>query len=310
MILLVTNKRDLTMDYIVRELKKRSVDFFRLNTEDISNYLCSIGNNHFDDWSVGDISGENVKAAYFRRPGRPVSKIDSFSQEVERYVSSEWSSFLKSLYYRLDSKWLNSPSSIFAAEDKPKQLLLAKKLGFFVPDNIVTNDIGKVIKGNLIAKPLSQSLIDDGQEKVIFTNRIDEIDNEFKESLAYSPVIFQQEIKKKYDIRVTVVGKNVFATAIHSQENYETSVDWRKGGNVNLIHESINIPLDIESLCIEMVKVLNLKFGAIDLICDREGKYWFLEINPNGQWAWIENRTNVPISERIVDELLCIGAEA
>lgn len=59
--------------------------------------------------------------------------------------------------------------------------------------------------------------------------------------------------------------------------------------------------------CINLVKDLNLRFGAIDLVCDLDGDYWFLEINPNGQWAWIENQTKLPIASSIVDELLKIS---
>ncbi|MNZ28723.1 hypothetical protein D3C78_459550 [compost metagenome] len=51
---------------------------------------------------------------------------------------------------------------------------------------------------------------------------------------------------------------------------------------------------------------LNLRYGAIDFVCDPQGNLWFLEINPNGQWAWIENLTGYPIAEAIVDELEAI----
>jgi glutathione synthase/RimK-type ligase-like ATP-grasp enzyme len=63
----------------------------------------------------------------------------------------------------------------------------------------------------------------------------------------------------------------------------------------------------LEKRCIELTKLLNLRFGAIDFICDTSDNYWFLEINPNGQWAWIENQTQAPIANSIVSELLKIG---
>jgi len=56
------------------------------------------------------------------------------------------------------------------------------------------------------------------------------------------------------------------------------------------------------------VRLLGLRFAAIDLVLDQTGEYWFLEANPNGQWAWIESRTGLPISSAIVDELLAISA--
>lgn len=311
MILLVTNQRDLTMDYIVRELKKQKKPYYRLNTERITSSKCRLGNSHLDDWSIDQISGSNIKAAYFRRPGPPQVKPHHCNSDVDKYLSLEWHSFLKSLYGRLDKKWLNSPNNIALAEDKPKQLLLARGLGFSVPENVITNDINPAVslfkQHTLIAKPLKQALLEDGDERVIFTNRIEHLSTEQNDSLSFSPVIFQQEIVKKFDVRVTVIGQNIFATAIYSQSNKETTVDWRKSGKINLKHELIKLPLHIEQRCLSLTEALNLKFGAIDLICDKKDNYWFLEINPNGQWAWIENQTQAPISKSIVSELLTIG---
>jgi glutathione synthase/RimK-type ligase-like ATP-grasp enzyme len=311
MILLITNQRDLTMDYIVRDLRLRKIPFFRLNTETIYQYKCRIGNEHIDDWSIGTINGQQVSAAYFRRPGIPAAKLSTNNVGISTYVSTEWQAFLKSIYARLENKWFSSPVDITLAEDKPKQLLLAKQLGFAIPKNTITNDIdtAKSLEQNisLIAKPLRQALLEDEEEKVIFTNRINQLTESDAEPLSAAPVIFQQEISKKYDVRVTVVGESVFATAIFSQDYAETVVDWRRGGHCELVHKIIELPIEIEKRCIELTKLLNLRFGAIDFICDTSDNYWFLEINPNGQWAWIENQTQAPIANSIVSELLKIG---
>ncbi|MBY7813861.1 hypothetical protein KW448_19710 [Vibrio fluvialis] len=311
MILLVTNQRDLTTDYIVRELKSRELPYFRLNTENIPQYNCKIGYQHKDDWSIDKLTGSSITAAYFRRPGLPEPKTTSRGIDVKEYMQTEWQSLLKSIYARLDEKWLSSPIDISLAEDKPKQLLLANQLGFNVPDNIITNDIKPALElsqtHSLIVKPLRQALLQDEQEKVIFTNRAEGLSEEHTQSVGFSPIIFQQEIKKKYDVRVTVVGNKVFSTAIWSQSHTETSVDWRIGGHCDLKHELIILPESINNQCLQLTKLLNLKFSAIDLICDKNNKYWFLEINPNGQWAWIENQTQAPISRSIVDELVTIS---
>jgi glutathione synthase/RimK-type ligase-like ATP-grasp enzyme len=106
---------------------------------------------------------------------------------------------------------------------------------------------------------------------------------------------------------VTVVGQKTFVVAIHSQDTEETQIDWRKGSNISLEHTVIDLPDDVRSRCISLVERLGLRFGAIDLIRDRSGDFWFLEINPNGQWAWIERRTGLPITAAIVDELEAIS---
>ena len=110
--------------------------------------------------------------------------------------------------------------------------------------------------------------------------------------------------KGKQIYEFTVVGNQLFAVAIHSQETEETEIDWRRGPNLQLRHEVIYLPDDVAEKCIRIIKVQSLRFGAIDLVRDPDGKIWFLECNPNGEWAWIETRTGLPIAAAITDELL------
>lgn len=65
----------------------------------------------------------------------------------------------------------------------------------------------------------------------------------------------------------------------------------------------IKLPDAILNQCISLLKILNLRFGAIDFILDKNGNYIFLEINPNGQWAWIEKQTGYKISNEITNLL-------
>ncbi|OAS08557.1 MULTISPECIES: MvdC/MvdD family ATP grasp protein [Pseudomonas] len=311
MLLLVTNRRDITMDYVVAELRRRGEPHMRLNTEMLPQALCTMAGHPRDAWSISlggeAVRGSQISAAYFRRPGAP-SVSDQVEDAGERaYIEAEWSSFLKSLYSRLEGRWLNSPAKIFMAEDKPMQLLLAHEIGFHVPQALITNDISsaRVITegGQAIGKPLRQAVLTGETERVIFTSRLGQIDDDQAEAIALTPFIVQTEVLKQYDVRVTVVGERVFATAIWSQENPETETDWRQGSRPDLRHEKIVLPVQVQRQCIELVARLGLRYGAIDLICDRSGKLWFLEINPNGQWAWIENLTGYPIASAICDEL-------
>lgn len=311
MLLLVTNRRDITTDYVVAELQRRDIPYFRLNTEQLPQALCTMSPFPRQAWSIEIdgrcITGKQITAAYFRRPGAP-SIPAAVSDGGERaYVEAEWSSFLKSLYTRLEGVWLNSPTDIWLAEDKPKQLLLAHEIGFNVPLATITNDIDSARqvaqRAPAIGKPLRQALISGEQERVIFTTRLGKLKDADASAIALAPFIVQSEIRKKYDVRVTAVGDKLFATAIWSQECSETEVDWRQGSRPDLKHERICLPELVQEQCRELLHRLNLRYGAIDFICDEAGVLWFLEINPNGQWAWIENLTGYRIAEAIVDEL-------
>ena len=63
------------------------------------------------------------------------------------------------------------------------------------------------------------------------------------------------------------------------------------------------MPDEIKKACVDLTKYYGLEFGAIDLVLTPEGNYVFLEINPNGQWAWIEVLTRLPISDAIANLL-------
>ncbi|MBA4043995.1 MAG: ATP-dependent carboxylate-amine ligase [Erythrobacter sp.] len=310
MILLATNKRDVTTDFIVRELKNRNLPFLRLNTEDIGRWQMQMAAGDPANLSLElgerSLRLDDVTAAYYRRPQPP--EFNEHSGAAREYLQAEWSAVLRSLWNALEGRWLNSPFAILRAEDKPRQLSFAKRSAFRIPSTVVTNDpeVARefTTKHSCIAKPLRQALLDEGNAgKVIFTSRIETMDCVSDDEIRLAPVIYQQEIPKRRDVRVIVVDQQVFATAIESQQWSETEVDWRKGIRTDLEHCTIELPAEVIQACIAVTMALGLRYSAIDLVEDKEGAFWFLEANPNGQWAWIEQRTGAPVSAAIVEAL-------
>jgi glutathione synthase/RimK-type ligase-like ATP-grasp enzyme len=105
-----------------------------------------------------------------------------------------------------------------------------------------------------------------------------------------------------------VIGKRVFAVAIDSQSQKEARHDWRRSEVQQLPHSPFTLPVDIESKCVDLVEALGLAFGAIDLVLTPEGEFVFLEINPNGQWAWIQQVCpTMPLREALADLLIAGG---
>ena len=316
MILLVTNKRDLTTDFIVVELRRRGRAFHRLNTEDMPQASVRFDPRAGGRWAIEtsdlDLRLEDVGAAYYRRPGAP-EPAEARDEATAKYLADEWSAVTKALWNALEGRWLSSPFAILRAEDKPRQLAMASALGFDVPETLISNDFAAasafVAKAGAIGKPLRHSLVERGDAgEVLFTARLDPLRPMDQTAVSLAPVIYQREVRKAYDVRATVIGDRVFAAAIHSQDHDETEVDWRSGTRLDLRHEAIELPADIIDKCRALTQKLDLRYGAIDLIADQDGRYWFLEINPNGQWAWIERRTGLPLASAIVDELETIAA--
>jgi hypothetical protein len=310
-ILIATNKRDITVDLIVLELQRRGLRYFRLNTEDSDKLSWVMPDGDPAAIVIEDgkcsISLTEVTGAYYRRPQPPASRTD-LAPGVAEYVSAEWAALLRSLWNALEGRWLNSPYAIQRAEDKPRQLTIARRRGLKIPTTLITNDRKSARSfaagGSTVGKPLRRGLIEDpnGPGHVMFTSRISDGDIE-SEAVEQAPVIFQREIRKRSDLRVTVIDDRVFAATILSQEHAQTEVDWRRGGQLDVTHQAFDLPPDISRACVEVTRDLGLRYAAIDLIEGQDGDFWFLEANPNGQWGWIEMRTGLPIASALVDAL-------
>jgi glutathione synthase/RimK-type ligase-like ATP-grasp enzyme len=318
MILIVTNERDLTSDYIVLELRRRNLSFYRLNTERLPEGKIAFNpQNGERAWQI-ELNGHtinflDVTAGYYRRPGKPIPDEAITNEAARQYCATEWDAALTAALHSLGNRWLNAPFTVLTAENKALQLALAHRLGFCIPETSITNDIGRAqivrTAGTAVVKPLRESLLSDPEgDHVIFTNRLNNLAIVDEDAVRAAPIIFQREISKQSDIRVTVIGDAAYAAEILSQAHDETKTDWRRGSRPDLEHLPHDLPDAISKKCVSIVQELGLRFGAIDLILDREAQYWFLEVNPNGQWAWIESRTGLPLSRAIVDELERIAA--
>jgi glutathione synthase/RimK-type ligase-like ATP-grasp enzyme len=303
MILIITHKTDFTADFVINKLNQRNIAYKRLNCEDI---LTEPFTFRFDEKHNYSLLGQdNFDSVWFRRIKLP--ELNDMSEEEGLYILNEVDSFLKNIFSTLTAKWLSQPDAVYNAENKFLQLKIAQELGFLIPKTIITNskvELKHFYEDNnkdIIIKPLSQTRIQQkGNPSFIFTNKVpDKLINEIEE-YALTPCIFQENIAKSYEIRVTIVGNKLFAASINSQSDEETKIDWRRK---KLEFNKTKIPSDLEDLCFRLLKSLNLNFGAIDLIRTPAEKYVFLEINPNGQWAWIETQTGQNISDAIIDFL-------
>lgn len=114
--------------------------------------------------------------------------------------------------------------------------------------------------------------------------------------------MFQQYIKPKLELRITVIGDKVFAAAIDSK-SAEVKTDWRRITPDKQKWFVFNLPKELEEKCIALVKGYNLEFGAIDLIITEDDDVYFLELNANGQWVWIELITGLDMSKAMIELL-------
>ena len=310
MIILVTNRRDVTTDFVVRALRQRDVAFCRLNTEDLlRSWKISWQPS---GWEAADARGRvlrsaDITGAYYRRPLAP-NPIDGTADEAGAFVTRETRALLRGLIAHTHCPWISDPTAIELAEDKLFQLRTASTLGFHIPRTLVTNipaEANAFVSsvGSAIVKPLSSGHLSDDPPRLVYTSPLSTESD--LNSVAFAPHLLQECILKTADIRVTVVDRQVFACRIASQKYPETALDWRRASNEDLTldYTLIDLPQSVEGACVSLVQALGLRFGAIDLV-ERAGGFTFLEINPNGQWAWIEQRTTAPISVALATALI------
>jgi hypothetical protein len=110
-------------------------------------------------------------------------------------------------------------------------------------------------------------------------------------------------VPKRFELRISVVGEQVFAAEIQSQDSNHTRHDWRRYDSFRTVYRQHTLPDDLHQRCVRLIKLMGLRFGAIDMVFTPDGRYVFLELNPNGQYLWLEEAANLPISDAIVDEL-------
>lgn len=313
-ILIISNKEDITTDFVVRNLSARNVPFYRFNTEEISQSVTVSLDFADQRFALYDSNLDkefdllDFTSVYLRRPELPLYKDKELSVKERRYMQTEVAYTLEGIYSLLDSAyWISPVWSIRKAENKLKQLQLARQLGFHIPASIVTNhpEAYRDFQSNktkCIIKPIRSGHIQDEiNPEVVYTNLLT-IEPEV-EQIKVCPNYLQELIEKKYDVRVTVVGDKSFAVRIESQTTDVTKIDWRRGENI-LPHDVIKLPDYLSDQCVAMTRALGLQFGAIDFVVDMSDNFVFLELNPNGQWAWIENLTGIDISGAISDLLI------
>jgi glutathione synthase/RimK-type ligase-like ATP-grasp enzyme len=203
---------------------------------------------------------------------------------------------------------VNHPSRNRLAGSKPHQLKVARSIGFDVPATLISNDSTAVRAfaaehQPLICKPLGEGRIEfDGGERLFFTSRFEATASDLLDDLGPEPYLFQELVDKNYDLRVTVIGEEVFAVRIESQVLPEAEVDWRRAG-VRVPHVAETLPSEVVDRCLALVRGFELEFAAIDLVRARDDRYVFLELNPNGQWAWLEQLTGVPLRASLANLL-------
>lgn len=243
----------------------------------------------------GSVDLAECRAGWWRRP-QPLTLHDGLAPDVTPFTYSECHEAVAGLWAALDLTWVNPPEADEVAHHKPYQLATALAVGLPVPRTLITNDpdearafIDEVGLGRVIYKTFLATEQHWRETRVVGAAELSTLD-----ALRFAPVIFQEFVPATVDIRVTAIGTELFATAISTAPgSYEFDYRMDLGGAV---FEPTQLRPATKRKILALMKRLGLHYGAIDLRRTPDGGEIFLEVNPAGEWLFVEDRSGQPIT--------------
>lgn len=310
-VLVVTEIDDPTADRVIEKVNARGAPVVRFDAADFPRDL--VLSARFGDRSTTtgrlrtptrDVDLSTVRSMYYRRPsGFDFSHLPA---QDARFALAQARYGLGGVLASLPGcQYVNHPHAIADAEFKPAQLAAAHDVGFTVPATLITNDAKEAQAfagrhGRIVYKPLhgtTYSLQD--QPRTIWVREVDPQD--LDESVGGTAHLFQARVDKVADLRVTVMGDRVFCVRIETEG--DDLLDWRYDYD-RLSYSVMALPPGPTDAVQAFLKRFGLVFGCFDLAVTRAGDLLFLECNPNGQWAWLEAPTGLPMSAALADLLV------
>lgn len=311
-VLVITGEFDPSADIVITRLRERDVPVFRFDLADFPEHLTLSGafSTATSRWQ-GTLANEHrsvdladIAHVWYRKP-TPIQMHDAMTTMERQWATVEARHGFGGLLAALRCGWINHPHRNAEAERKPAQLAAATTCGLTVPDTLITNSpaaarefcadhpdgtIYKAFRG----VPRSES----GQMVGIYTNRV--VAEDITDAVGRTAHMFQEAVPKAHEVRLTVVAGRLFGLRLDATTPAGKQ-DWR-ADHETLQYDAIDVPARIADGVHALMAYFRLTFGALDFVVTPGGHWVFLEINPNGQWAWDHPQTDA-IADALTDAL-------
>ncbi len=308
MILVVSHDEDHALA-VVRRLESAGREVVRVDLADFPvrgavtlDYAADGETSHSLTPPLRHVRLDRCRAAWWRRV-RPFTVDPALGSSRDRdFAVGETGQALHGLFHSLDCTWVNPPFLDGIAHHKPYQWAVARRAGLTLPRTLVTNEpararrfIEEVGVGRTVFKAFLAA--DDAWRETRLVCREDLAQ---LESVRYAPVIFQEFVAGA-DLRVTVVGDRVLAAEIDaSATGYPVDMRMVVG---EAVVRPVALPAPLSRALLRLMRGLGLLYGAVDLRRRPDGQYVFFEVNPAGQWLFVEERTGLPITAEVASLL-------
>ncbi|MCC5574939.1 ATP-dependent carboxylate-amine ligase [Microtetraspora sp. AC03309] len=324
MLLILSDRGDVTVDMVLPKIESRGLPVVWWDPGDFPSGGRVTVTFQGDEPSFllatedRDLDLGDVTAVWVRRPNAPTAAVNMTDPTQRAHVERVSRFFMAGLWDLLTVPWFPArPPAVDRAHNKLVHLDRAVRLGFTIPETVMTNDPAALVPayarsdGHLIAKLFdSHRFLLDGQDHRVHTTAVTRRQLTSRHRVQHEPVILQPYVPKAVELRVTVVGDRVFAVEIDARNARAAHDDRRHHDDTRVRYAVHTLPADVERRCVDLVVDLGLAYGAIDLILRPDGEYVFLEIDPNGEWGWLETNTGLPISDAVADWLATAARNA
>jgi ATP-grasp ribosomal peptide maturase len=315
-VVVITRDQDTAADLVVRALLRRDVPVARFDLGDFPEHLTQ--NAYLvpgrKRWTgalrgpVRDVDLSAVRSIWYRKPSVVQPHADMTTTE-RQWAAAEATAGLGGLLASLPGvHWVNHPTRNAEADHKPRQLAVADALGLPVPASLITNDpeharafCEAYREHGVIYKPLRGGpATENGRPVALYATTVTAAD--ITDNVARTSHLFQARVPCAYAVRLTIVGRRLFAVRIDAPPSAST-VDWRAVHD-QLTYTRIDVPDDITDRVNQLMDAFGLVYAASDWIVTPDGVWTFIgDLNPNGQNAWLEAQTGAPIASALADEL-------
>lgn len=323
-VLIVTHRHDLHADLVVPLLRARGVTPLRLDLDAFprdyqldqtiidGRCVSRLRLLADDDW----IDLANVGAVWVRKPAEHAYRSEDLNPQERAFAERETEQALFSVLYTLDCFWMSHPRALRGALWKGEQLARAARMGFTVPASIVTNVPNEArrfcaqVGGPVIFKTMSTPTLAaedvDAHERIaggLATTIVDDGMIGQLDAVCELSCHFQEYVPKRHELRVTVVGDQVFAAKIMSQDDARTTIDSRDM-SAPIRYEACALAPALARRCVDFVHSYDLSYGALDLVVRPDDEIVFLENNPAGQFLYVQQLVpELKIMEAVSDLL-------